>query len=368
MIAFSDDLFSRFTSWEVKDLFGTNNPSEEKRPLDLESVSRSNLGSLALSDPLSAPILNLYSDGPLELGDLNNLLGFTSSIEGIREASTTESELLARLRYQSGEGKKLLESFKTQTQYFLSALKKIEVYAKGGTVEEGLTQNERKAVVKYYDLWYQLKERGIDVMNQLMIRSRDTGKVSQLSNPSRSMSSAEMKNLLSKIKFEEPSMQVLSDPRKFVDGSEAWTTCGQVPGQCPNLKDWVGNSENWGFDPDWDKNPWSDFFINKDEWQAFWKQRFELKQKYFKEWEKTRYWSWDGGRFCSVNGVELFEGCYSATQGELAQVVDKANANISLQVGMKVLLWMGYPLEGDRPKQVVTGKGVVPERSQQSLS
>ncbi|AFO52261.1 hypothetical protein MHLP_03405 [Candidatus Mycoplasma haematolamae str. Purdue] len=358
MLAFKEDLFTSLTNWELRDLFGSNSPSKEASSLDLDSPDRKGIDSPS-TESIYSPTLNLHSDGSLLLGNLGGTGRFTSSLYQFREEQAREIDVLAQLQFHNSGAQTIIKELTTEDRrYFFDALKKIESYAKGSNNERELTQQERRAVEKYFDVVSRLKEKGVDLTNQLFIRKgKDTA--SRFSDSSKFKKRSDVKEWLKKIKWDNPSLQVLGSSDKFVDSSEKWS------GTYDHWADWwktthIGNSSNWGFNEGWAKNPWREFFVSEDEWKAFWKERFELKSKYYQEWKNQRqWWEWDAGKFCTVNGVEFFEGCYPTTQKKLVPVIDRANANISLQTGMRILLWMGYPLEGDRPKSAAEGKPVV---------
>ncbi|AFO52259.1 hypothetical protein MHLP_03395 [Candidatus Mycoplasma haematolamae str. Purdue] len=355
MLTLKEDLLTSLTNWELKDLFGNRSYYGASGNLELDPASRANLGRVDLSDALSSPTLSLHSEGSINLGELGYLWGFKSTIDGIHEASALELEQLAKLELQRRGANDIAKQITAEdTRFFFSALEKVEKYAKGDSNVEELNQRERQAIETYYRTWSDLKEKGIDVTK--FFKQDQEGKLTRWDNSQTFKQYKDLKKQLDRIKWSGPSIQVLGDTNKFLDGSETW-------GSYSTWAEWwktayVSKSSNWGWDSGWDSNPWKDFFVNEQEWKSFWKDRARLKKKYFEDWQKTRGWhEWDNGCFASVNGVEYFEGCYrDPTHKGLAKVIDKANANISLQMGMRVLLYMGYPLEGERPKAALANQ------------
>ncbi|AFO52260.1 hypothetical protein MHLP_03400 [Candidatus Mycoplasma haematolamae str. Purdue] len=360
MLTLKEDLLTSLTNWELKDFFGVQGNSSVSSALRLDPSARTHLSAVNLSDSLASPYLNLYSEGSLELGDLGYLLGFSRRIYEIREASNLEIEQLHQLRELAKETQNIKKQITVEdTKLFFSAVKKIEDYAKGQTGVEALTQEERQSVEKYYKIWSDLKGKSIDITR--LFKQDQEGTLTRWDTQTNFKKYSEVKSQLLKLKWEGPSMKVLGSTNKFVDGSDSWTSCGKNPHQCPYFGTHKSDSSNWGYTQSWGQNPWKEFFKDEEEWKKFWQERFELKKKYFDEWQVSRHaWEWDNGQFCTVNGVEYFEGCYrSTTQAGLSNVINKANAKISLHTGMRVLLWMGYPLEGELPKSVVGDKSTV---------
>ncbi|AFO51857.1 hypothetical protein MHLP_01385 [Candidatus Mycoplasma haematolamae str. Purdue] len=359
LLAFKEDFFASLANWELKDFFGNNSPVTDKNSLELDSLGRQGVDLSSVAS-IHSPALNLHSESLIHLDSLDHSIKFSNYLFQFREEQEKERDFLLKLQFHRSGAQTIIGKLTSEDQkYFFDALVKIENYAKGSAAEQALTQRERQAVEKYYEVVSQLKENGVDLTRYLFVKTGgDT--VSRFSDEGKLKRHSKLKDLLQKIKWNGPSIQVLGRNDKIVDGSESWGSLSEEHWRnSPWKSRWVGDSRNWGFDEGWDRNPWKEFFMDETEWRAFWEERFFLKKRYYEEWRPRRYWWWDNGSICPVNGVEMLEGCYSQTQQELAEVIDKANANISLQTGMKILMWMGYPLSGDRPKAIIEGRGVI---------
>ncbi|AFO51795.1 hypothetical protein MHLP_01075 [Candidatus Mycoplasma haematolamae str. Purdue] len=348
MLVFKDDLFQNLRGTELKELFSSLGPFSGNNSLDLRQTTRENLGTLGVSN-LSSPVLSLYADGQLNIGSLGNAWGFKEQITKFQESNSS----LEASKLKDEKARKIIGQLsKSDIQHFLKALEKIERFARGENNVEALDQQERRVVLKYYKVWCELKQIGLDIT---AIFSKE-GEVAKLQQRDSFEDYESLKKKLSKLGWEWPSLKVLGLHNRFVDASRDWGS----------VRDWDSNqwreyyvrdSHNWGYDLEWSKNPWKDFFVDEAEWKVFWRERSKLKERLWRDWHNSKsvVW-WDYGCFKPVNGVEFFEGCYETTQKELAEVIDGANANIGLQVGMKTLLWMGYPLQGKRAIIALNGR------------
>ncbi|AFO52263.1 hypothetical protein MHLP_03415 [Candidatus Mycoplasma haematolamae str. Purdue] len=329
-LAYRDQIKDYFYSGNLEYTNSSHNSYQSNSGLRLGSSSRRGLRELDLSSSLQTPTLKLYYDGSLLfLGDFQQFGSFKEQLKKIREEAEKASELLLKLNLKNAEDRATLARLtKENLNDFFKALQKIKDYAKGLEGVQPLTQSERQAVEKYYEVWYKLQLSGIDISKELLkLEGKKEEDIKSLKKEEM-IDPSTIKSKLSKVKWNNPSLKALGKSDNFVD-----------------------SSDNWGWS-DWVSNPWSEFFRDESKWKSYMTKRTELKKQLYDSWYRQLPWYWwDSGCHIAVNGVEYFEGCYPSTQRELAQVIDGANANLGLHAGMRVLLWMGYPLEGSRVQE-----------------
>ncbi|AFO52253.1 hypothetical protein MHLP_03365 [Candidatus Mycoplasma haematolamae str. Purdue] len=324
---FKEPIKDLFLNQDSLDLNNGSNLDNSNVSLTLKSRVRRGLESSDLSSSLDSPELALQASQPsIDLDALSEQSdhsgNFKDQVGSLRTELGVEDQIQEILETQQAKLEKAKKELEDKRTSFESAVQKIRDYFanKPDTKVRGLTQGEREALARAYKVWWDTKQAEKETRNKL--EGLDKTPSRRRRSAPELKSEREVSNLLNAIAWKGNAIMFVK-------------------------QELATRANNYGYDQNWELNPWREFFTNQDDWLKTWSNRDTIKEAVFKSYMIALNDDWQNGQCHPIYALpnDRRDYCLADMVNRNGSVFGEANIQIELIVGKKILDWMSYKLD-----------------------